>query len=516
MNKVLIFGDSIVFGRGVKKNQSWPSLLMHHFDRIDNKDTIIFNLGIPGETSDSLLRRFDHECSVRIKPQDNPQTTTIIIATGLNDAKSLNQPQNYQTRLSSFEQNLIKIIKLGQKYTQNIILVGCTKIYEDKAGFNRIFFLNRNIQIFNKSIKKIALNNRLQYVPIFEEWSSADIQPLLTNDGIHPNEKGHKKIYKSLISHAKINFFNPFYVLKNEISLSWQDISAIKETFIENKLFESDLVMGQFYNQKAQAIVGAPCIRNDIREISLNTFYQIFLPLKMASVHKIPAVIFLGIQEEILQKPNLTKKYQTLSQKLSFAIQNMANELKIVDLKIIDTSLVENNSIIRQATRELNIKLSAKESSNLYNLSIKPRQNYVHPPLRVASNQRMVTCNTAYAISKLLKENFSFLIVEDIEQYKCTQFARKFDHLEPPNFLAFLPLPNIYGTKTMFKSERGERLLIGKKDSYYAKLFKKIEPGILIVYAKLFSIIEDQDAAIYNNYPDFLRVIRKISRYFLI
>ena len=377
MNKVLIFGDSIVFGRGVKKNQSWPSLLIHRFDQIDNKDTIIFNLGVPGETSDNLRRRFDLECSVRIKPQDNSQMTTIIVAIGLNDAKSFDQPQNYQTKLSFFEQNLIEIIKLGQKYTQNIILIGCTKVDEKKTRFNQIFFLNRNIRIFNKSIKKIALNNRLQYVPIFEEWSSADIQSLLTNDGIHPNEKGHKKIYKSLISHAKINFFNPFYVLKNELSLSYQDISAIKETFIENKLFESDLFMGQFYNQKSQAVVGAPCIRNDIREISLNTFYQIFLPLKVARVHKIPAVIFLGIHEEILQKPNLSKKYQTLSQKLSFAIQNMANELKIVDLKIIDTSLVENNSIIRQTMRELNIRLSAKESSNLYNLSIKPDRKSV-------------------------------------------------------------------------------------------------------------------------------------------
>ena len=512
MNKILIFGDSIVFGRGVKKNQSWPSLLVHYFDQYDNKNSLVFNLGIPGETSTSLLDRFDQECLARISQQDD--SSIIVISIGLNDAKAINQPRNFQTKLTTFEKNLSGLVDLAQKYTKNIIFIGCTKVDEKQVMIERIFFLNRNVRIFNKTIKKICFKRKLQYVPIFEEWSKIEYRSLLDKDGIHPNEKGHKRIYNNFILNAQINIFIPFLILKNQLSLSHQDISAIRDNFIENKFFENDLFMGQFNNQKTQAIVGAPCIRNDIQDISLNTFYQIFLPLKLSSLYKIPAIIFLGIQEEILQKPKLIKEYQRLSQKLSLSIKNMADELKIVDCKIIDTSLPENDATIMKITKELNVNLRVDESSNLYNLSIKPRQNYTHPPLRIAVNKRIVTCNTTYAIRKLSKKDYSFLIVEDIEQYKCTRFASKLDRLKPPNFLAFLPLPNIYGTKTMFKSEKDERLLLMQQNDYYAKLFKKIKPEILTVYAKLFSIVENQEKIEYKDYPNFLKAIHKISKYF--
>jgi len=509
MNRILIFGDSIVAGRYINKNHSWPSLLKSRFDQTDNNNTTVFNLGIPGDNLGDLLKRFDNECMARINHHNKTDMISIIIAIGLNDAKN-NQSDSFKNKKVYFEQNLIKLIGLAQKYTQNIIFLGCTRVDENKLPPDNKIFTNNNIRATNNIIKKICLKNNLQYMPIFEKWQKS----FLGDDGIHPNVKGHKYIYNIISSNAYINNFDPFCILKKELSLSYQDVAAIKKIFIENNVYDNELFIGQFNYKKTQVIVGAPCIRNDIKNISLNTFYQIFLPLKIASTYKIPIIIFLGIQEEIILQPKLMKKFIELKNCLLSATEKIAKDLKIPEVKIIDTSTETNNIMIEITRKVMDVKLTVEESSNLYNLSIKPRLNPTHLPPRINSNCRIIACNTTYTISKLYKKLANFLIIEDIEQYKCTRFASRFDKLDPPNFLGFLPLPNIKGTKTMFKSENDEKLFLGKKQEYYAKTFKKIKPDILAVYAKLLSIFDDQKDTRYCNYPYFLKTINKISKYF--
>lgn len=510
MHKILIFGDSISFGRKTNKACSWPALLTNYFDQIDSQDISVFNLSIPGNTSADISNRFSSECLARINKQDKLNEISIIIAIGLNDTKNLNEEKNHTVKVIKFKQNIIKIINLAKKYSQNIIFIGCTKVDEEKSIYNNIFFTNKNIETLDKIIKKTCSENNIQYLPVFKSLSKSSF----SEDGLHLNDEGHKKIYSNIIANIKFDYFDSFSILKKELSLSSQDIITTKSNFIENNIFNNDLFMGQFNHNKTQAVVGAPCIRNDITNISLNTFYQIFLPMKIASIQKIPVIIFLGIEEEILLQPVMASEYQKLNKRLQLAIQKIAKDLDIQKVTIIDTSFKKNNVMIEKSASKLNIALTDNVSSNLYNLSIKPRLNYINSPLRLITNQRIITCNTTRVIRKLSQMNLDFLIIEDIEQYKCFKFANKFDGLESPNFLAFLPLPNIFGNKTMFRSEQNEKILLGQKDNYYFNLFKKIHPETLAVYAKLFSIVENKEESIYKNYSNFYKVIYKISKYF--
>ena len=63
MDGMLIFGDSIVSGRGEIPNIGWVGRLKKDFENSPHKS--IFNLGIPGDTSTNLFKRFETEIKAR-------------------------------------------------------------------------------------------------------------------------------------------------------------------------------------------------------------------------------------------------------------------------------------------------------------------------------------------------------------------------------------------------------------------------------------------------------------------
>lgn len=310
----------------------------------------------------------------------------------------------------------------------------------------------------------------------------------------------------------RMHSINPFQILKQVYSLSDKEVKTIRSRFIKNKTFNNDLYIGQFRDEKPTLIIGAPCIRKDIEGISLNTFYQVFMPIKVASIIKVPCKIFLGVKEETIYQPKLFDSYRKLGYQIEKAIKEIANELK-VDIEVVDTNSYRYDKLINECIEELDIQFSAEDSTYLFNLSSKRLPKPLHSTLRIISNKRVVACNTSSALKKLFGE-YNYLIVEDVEQHVCTLFSRRFDKDKTPNFLAFLPLPNIRGTSTMFKSEKEERFLLERNRDYYKSIFEKSSPLAINIYEKIFNLFKSRKTNSARDFKLFLEVTEKISDYF--
>lgn len=187
---ICVFGDSIVWGAWDKEKAGWVNRLKIYCQNNSEED-IIYNLGIPSETTTNLIKRIKNECNSR-----NPNT--IIISIGINDTLYLKDIEKEQTDIETFKENVKTIIDICKLYTKNILFIGLTRINEKYTvpinwNDNEIY-LNKNIEKYNKKIKECCDENDIDFLDILDTLDIED----LCEDGIHPNEIGHKKIFEDI------------------------------------------------------------------------------------------------------------------------------------------------------------------------------------------------------------------------------------------------------------------------------------------------------------------------------
>lgn len=199
MYNILIFGDSIAGGRKIEKVKSWPLLLTQDIDKKDKDFTLVHNLSIPGQSTKELLKRFPIEAASRCKKISPDDLSSIIFAIGINDAKCTGSGENFVTSQENFKRNLQILIENAQKYTNHIIFIGLTPVDERKtAPIDNVYFLNENIRNYEKIIEEKCKENNIVFLSIIEGWLAFNYLDLLSNDGIHPNEVGHQKIFEKI------------------------------------------------------------------------------------------------------------------------------------------------------------------------------------------------------------------------------------------------------------------------------------------------------------------------------
>jgi len=103
---ILAFGDSIVFGRGESPSIGWAGRLKSYFE-VRGSHNSLFNLGIPGDTSSTLLERFAAELKSRIKYVYSDDKYIVLLAIGMNDSKSVGSQANIETEQNKFEKNIL-------------------------------------------------------------------------------------------------------------------------------------------------------------------------------------------------------------------------------------------------------------------------------------------------------------------------------------------------------------------------------------------------------------------------
>ncbi len=169
--KLLILGDSISAGYGIKESENWVSLLQSEFDK---EILEIFNSSISGETTIGGLSRISTALD-----KFNPDI--VLIELGGNDALRGYPPIRIKNNLKNIifkvKENgalpLLMQIRIPPNYGQKYVL-----------AFEGIF-------------KEISQEEQISLIPFMLNNVALD-KSLMQRDGIHPNGKAQPIIAKFL------------------------------------------------------------------------------------------------------------------------------------------------------------------------------------------------------------------------------------------------------------------------------------------------------------------------------
>lgn len=170
---ILILGDSLSSGYGMKLNQSWVNLLKNKLQKL-KINCRINNNSIAGSTTHNGLNRLKYYLKTN-------QPNISIVALGGNDAL-----RGFNLKIS--KKNLQKIVTLLKKAKSDIILVGV-----------RIFpnYGQEYTRAFSSLYQKIAKMKQIHYIPEILK-NIAEKPTLMQEDGIHPNAKAQNKILQRI------------------------------------------------------------------------------------------------------------------------------------------------------------------------------------------------------------------------------------------------------------------------------------------------------------------------------
>ncbi|MDZ7586328.1 MAG: SGNH/GDSL hydrolase family protein [Patescibacteria group bacterium] len=167
----IIFGDSIGCGEGDPAG-GWTKLL--------SQKKLVKNLSIDGGTTDDYVKNFPTEIDIN---------STIIIALGVNDSVMI--------PLEKYNNNLLQLIKLVQKFTSNIVFVGPAPVDQVKVDpvpwHPEISYKTNLVQQFSHVMGQVARKEKLKFIDLFNQLPPEYIKTL--EDGVHPNHSGHQMIF---------------------------------------------------------------------------------------------------------------------------------------------------------------------------------------------------------------------------------------------------------------------------------------------------------------------------------
>lgn len=206
MTQILIFGDSITWG-ACDLRGGWAQRLKEFLDDRGLKQPEIYfetyNLGVSGDTTEDLLRRFEFELKQR--RIDEGENRIIIFAIGTNDSLWIKNPNNRLLLPEKFQKNLNTLVKSAQKYSKDIVLVGLFPVDENLTqpfGISKTgkSYDNDSIEKYEKIIEAVSKQNKAGFVPMFSNFSKTNYKTLL-EDGLHPNSEWHEKMFELVKDH---------------------------------------------------------------------------------------------------------------------------------------------------------------------------------------------------------------------------------------------------------------------------------------------------------------------------
>ena len=166
--RVVFMGDSITEG--------WSALYPNFFQ---NKNYI--NRGISGQTTPQMLVRFRADV-IDLKP------SAVAILAGTNDIAENTGPSN----VKMITDNIFSMADLADAHKIKVILCSVLPVY--KYPWKTILDPPSFIYEVNTMLKDYCLNKNYKYIDYFSQMvnEKKGLDESLSEDGVHPNEKGYK------------------------------------------------------------------------------------------------------------------------------------------------------------------------------------------------------------------------------------------------------------------------------------------------------------------------------------
>lgn len=199
--KVVVLGDSIVYGFGDPEGGGWVERLRRQWMSPDTVGPILYNLGVRGNRVIQVCDRLDHEFRHRGELR-NRLPDVSIFSVGLNDSSRVQsfQGRNY-TEFNDFETALHSMLDQAQRLC-NVLFVGMTPIDESKMPFQGCLYYTLADQFrYKEATRQACLERDIPYLDLFEIWLNRGEywwKSRLCSDGLHPNVAGYEALLEDI------------------------------------------------------------------------------------------------------------------------------------------------------------------------------------------------------------------------------------------------------------------------------------------------------------------------------
>lgn len=177
--KLLIFGDSISAGYGIKESENWVALLANNLNKNSKINFILINSSVSGDTTSGGVSRIKKALEVH-------SPDYVLIELGGNDAL-----RGYP--ITNIQENLERIVsKVLEEKSKPILM-------QIKIPPN---YGKRYVSAFENLYPKISKTYQIPLMDFLLENVALD-QNLMQTDGIHPNSKAQPIIAKQIYIEIK-------------------------------------------------------------------------------------------------------------------------------------------------------------------------------------------------------------------------------------------------------------------------------------------------------------------------
>lgn len=192
MNNIdfIFIGDSLTFGYGVHKEQSW----VYNIQRELSLSSL--NKACNGDTSTGILSRYYRDV-INYSPKN------IFIMCGTNDLLMGKKTKDIIDNLELMIKDALNInAKIILGIPPNIIGSMAEKLFMPSSFYN---YTEEELPHLQSEIINLCSKYNISYIDFYKiTWNKRD----LYLDGVHLNSKGNDLMFKSFLKHLSNNFIN--------------------------------------------------------------------------------------------------------------------------------------------------------------------------------------------------------------------------------------------------------------------------------------------------------------------
>lgn len=210
MAQILIMGASTVYGVGGAHGGWADRVKLHLHKEMYARSTAseaheVHIFAKPDATIQFILDTYERYIT---DYQRDERKTIAVLSIGMNDAKAIDNPNNYLNTPHAYKESMVSLLNGMAKITDAVLCIGFAPVAEVKTSpktnpftGKQSYFTNKRIQLFNAAFAEAASSSiaNATYIDISskigEDWPTL----CLSDDGLHPNDIGHHRIFNKIM-----------------------------------------------------------------------------------------------------------------------------------------------------------------------------------------------------------------------------------------------------------------------------------------------------------------------------
>ena len=196
VRKLIVLGDSGVFGWGDPEQGGWCERLRRHWMATPGAP-VVYNLGVRGDGLERLASRLSGEVSCRGELRRQlPQG--ILLGIGLNDSGRVGRPDGrHPLAPDAFLFGLQQLLPQARSLAPTFVL-GLTPVDEAVMPFAEVLWYdNASVRRYETLLEEACLEADVPFLPLLQSFlEDPHWLRCLSADGLHLNEDGHAHVYE--------------------------------------------------------------------------------------------------------------------------------------------------------------------------------------------------------------------------------------------------------------------------------------------------------------------------------